>query len=243
MGRRKKKKPLKLNLRTETLHSIVAVVLIAVGLLVIVSLTGQGALLAGINNYLSAKLGAALLFLPFVFISSGMVMFRTKWMWSKPHVLLGTVLLMFGFMGTLKSGEIGANTFTNVSNLITPAGTYVVFGSLFFIGSLIITQLSIHEFVELLNKLKPAKKVTVPEQDSMVSDEEIKKAKGFSLPKLGFSLKKTAEKGFSINKGAVLEDVPETEAGGTAIVGKDGVPDEIKTKGKNKSAAPNFAER
>ena len=222
MGRKKKKKPLKLNLRTETLHSVVAVVLIAIGLLIIVSLTGQGNLLASINDYLTYKLGASLLFLPFVFISSGMVMFRTKWMWSKPHVLLGTVLLMFGFLGTAKSGEIGANTFTNVSNLITSAGTYVVFGSLFFIGGLIITQLSIHEFVELLHKIMPEKKAKQSHQDALISDEEIKKAKGFNLPKLGFSLKKTAEKGFSINKGAVLEEVPDTEASGTAIPAKDG---------------------
>lgn len=224
MGRRKKKKPLKLNLKTETIHSIVAIILIALGLLVIVSLSGQGALLSAINSFLTRKLGASLLFLPFVFISAGMVMFQTKWMWSKPHVLLGTVLLMFGFMGVTQSGEIGLETFTNVSRLITPAGTYVVFISLLCIGALIITQLSIHEFIELLHKLMPEKKLTTPDAaESDVSDADIKKAKGFQLPKLGFSLKKTSEKGFSINKGAALEDDPdeEKEAGGTAIVGDD----------------------
>lgn len=78
MGRKKKLKPLKLNLRTETIHSVVAVILIAAGILVIISLSGQGAILAFINDFLTLKLGASLLFLPFVFISSGMVMFRTK---------------------------------------------------------------------------------------------------------------------------------------------------------------------
>ncbi len=222
MGRKKKHKPLKLNLRPETIHSVVAVILIAIGLLVIVSLTGQGKILAGINNYLTGKLGASLLFLPFVFISSGMVMFQTKWMWSKPHVLLGTVLLMFGFMGFFKTGAIGQNTFQNVSQLISPAGSYVVFISLLSIGALIITQLSIHEFVELMNKFAPKKKEVLPDNGVVISEDEIKKAKGFQLPKLGFSLKKTAEKGFSINKGAEIPEDMAEGAVGTAIVAKQG---------------------
>ncbi|GIK84274.1 MAG: DNA translocase FtsK [Patescibacteria group bacterium] len=220
MGRKKKLRPLKLNIRTETIHSIVAVILISFGLLVIVSLSGQGAFLSAINNFLTAKLGASLLFLPFVFISSGMVMFRTKWLWSKPHVLLGTILLMFGFLGVFQTGEVGLKTFLNTSQLISPAGTYVVFFSLLCIGALIITQLSIHEIVELLNKLKIRKKEVGDKQEALISEDEIKKARGFKLPKLGFSLKKTAEKTFSINKGASIpEDHPE-HATGTAVSGE-----------------------
>ena len=218
MGRKKKFKPIKLNVRTETIHSIVAIILITMGLLVIVSLSGQGVILSTINNYLTLKLGASLLFLPFVFISSGMVMFRTKWFWSKPHVLLGTVLLMFGFMGLFRTGDIGFNTFENTAALITSAGAYVVFLSLFSIGALIITQLSIHEIVELLNKLKPQRKERDAGQEALISEDEIQKARGFQLPKLGFSLKKTAEKGFSINKGAgIPDDHLDKDGGVTAL--------------------------
>ncbi len=234
MGRKKKLKPLKLNVRTETIHSIVAVILISIGLLVIVSLSGQGAILFAINNFLTIKLGASLLFLPFVFISSGMVMFRTKWFWSKPHVLLGTILLMFGFLGLFRTGDIGQNTFINTSELITPAGTYVVFLSLFSIGALIITQLSIHEIVELLNKLKPQKKEKDPnQQEALISEDEIKKARGFKLPKLGFSLKKTAEKGFSINKGvAIPDDHLDKDGGATALAANAVKPDAITGDGQ-----------
>jgi DNA segregation ATPase FtsK/SpoIIIE, S-DNA-T family len=219
MGRKKKFKPIKLNLRPETIHSVVAVILISIGLLIIVSLSGQGVVLATINNLLTQKLGASLLFLPFVFISSGMVMFRTKWLWSKPNVLLGTVLLMFGFMGFFQTGEIGSNTFANTAQLITSTGTYVVFLSLFFIGLLILTQLSIHEIVDLMAKLKLNKK---PKDggDLPISDAEIKKAKGFHLPKLGFSLKKTPDKSFSINKGAHNSDEIADVSSDTALAGE-----------------------
>lgn len=218
MGR-KRSKQFKLKLRPETLHSIVAVILIMIGVLLIVSFTGQGALLAGINNFLTIKLGASLLFLPFVFISSGMVLFQTKWMWSKPNVLLGTILLMFGFMGFLKTGDIGSKTFANFSSLITPAGSYVFFVSLFAIGLLIITQLSIHEIVELLASLKPVKALQAKdsEQDS-VSNEDVKKARGFRLPNLGFSLRKTVASGFSINTGATQDIDTDKDDGDTAIV-------------------------
>ena len=220
MGRKKKLKPLKLNLRSETIHSVAAVVLITLGLLVIVSLSGQGVVLAAVNNLLTAKLGASLLFLPFVFISSGLVLFRTKWLWSKPHVLLGTVLLMFGFMGSFKTGEIGMSTFSNVAALITPAGTYVVFLSLFSIGILIITQLSISEFLEFLHRLKPWQPKPVQDQEALISEDEIKKARGFQLPKLGFSLRKNVDKGFSINKGAQMPEDQADTTSATALAGE-----------------------
>lgn len=224
MGRKKKFKPLKLNIRTETIHSVVAVILISLGLLVIVSLSGQGKILATINNFLTLKLGASLLFLPFVFISSGMVMFRTKWLWSKPHVLLGTVLLMLGFLGVFRTGAVGENTFANTAQLVSPAGSYVIFFSILCIGALIITQLSIHEIVELIHKLKPQKREVGVQPEALISEDEIKKARGFQLPKLGFSLKKTAEKTFSINKGVAIPEDHSEQATGTAVAGMPVMP-------------------
>ena len=222
MGRRRKKKPLKLKLRTETIHSVVAVILITLGLLVVISLTGQGALLTSINSYLSNKFGMSLFFLPFVFISSGMVMFRTKWMWSKPHVLLGTLFIMSGWLGFFKTGEIGAETFLNISNLITPMGTYVIFFSLIMIGALIITQMSVHEIVEFLSKFKVKEKSKAKKnQDSLFNEASIKKAKGFKLPKLGLGSNKNKSKSFSINKDSADAGIsPENEHGGTALDGK-----------------------
>ncbi len=115
MGRRKKK-PLSLDIPTETLFSIVAVILILLGILVIVSFSGQGMILSMLNQYLAQYFGISMLFFPFVFISAGLVMFRTKWAWSKPHVLLGTLFLMVGTMGVSKAGSVGTQTFLNVAS-------------------------------------------------------------------------------------------------------------------------------
>lgn len=227
MGRRKKSK-LKLKLRPETVHSIVALILIMLGLLVVISFTGQGAILAKVNALLQAELGTAMLFLPFVFVSAGMVMFKTKWMWSKPHVLLGTILMFLGTLGGLKSGDIGLKTFANVANLLSAPGSYVVFVTIFAIGLLIISQTSIADFVELFGKIKgKSDKSTGLQPATSASDEEIAKSRGFSLPKLSFGRKKPADL-FADNSGDdAVDDVDDLlkEGGvGTAVVSPHGQP-------------------
>lgn len=183
MGRRKK--PLKLQLRKETIHSIVAVVLITFGILVMVSFTGQGMILSAINAQLAYYFGLSMLFFPFVFISAGLVMFQTKWAWSKPHVLLGTIFLMLGVMGGAQAGEVGRQVFANLANLISVAGSYSVFISFIVVGALIMTQMSMQEVMELIEKWKgkPAIKPNGREE-AVVGEKEIAKAKGFQIPKL-----------------------------------------------------------
>lgn len=152
MGRRKKKKPIKLKIETETLHSIAAVLLMLLGVLIMISFSGQGLVLQQVNSFLSQKLGLAMLFLPFVFISSGLIMLQTKRAWSEPNVLLGTLILMLATMIGFRLGEIGQQTFYNVSRLISPAGTYVVAGGMMIVSVLVIMQSSLLDLIEEFKK-------------------------------------------------------------------------------------------
>jgi S-DNA-T family DNA segregation ATPase FtsK/SpoIIIE len=203
----RKKKPLKLKIRPETVQSIVAVILIMLGVLVMVSFSGQGMVLAAINDYLITMFGVSMLFFPFVFIAAGLVMFQTKWAWSKPHVLLGTLFLMAGTLGMLQTGRVGEDTFSNVARLVSPAGSYVIFITFFIIGVLIMLQLSINEILELLAKLKPAPRPALAKDEDAepaFDEKEIKQARGFQIPKLNlFGKKKTeGEEGFKVNDNA-----------------------------------------
>lgn len=225
MGRRKKRKLPKLKLRQETIYSIVAVLLIVMGILVMVSFTGQGQILLVLNGFLVEKIGLGTLFLPFVFISSGLVMFQTKWAWSKPHVLLGTLFLMSGVVGVTKSGSIGQQTFDNLATLISGAGSYVVFLAFIISGALIISQFSVGEFLELISGLfAPKAKDTASKQQDM--EEEIEKAKGFKIPKLSLGLPGKKEKEFKVNENKYEEEIP-TDKGGTAIVQSKSKPVEV----------------
>lgn len=210
MGRRKKRPPLKLQMRAETVQSIAAIVLILLGLLVIISFSGQGVVLQRINDFLQENLGLATLVIPFVSISAGMVLFRTKWMWSKPHVLLGTIFIFFGVLGLFHTGDVGTQTFTNLAELVTPAGSYVIFISILVTGALIISQLSIAEVAEFLAKLRSQSETAVPDS------EDVGKKKVFGLPKLSLPFgKKEVTDPFQINEGAnLLSD----ESMGTAVV-------------------------
>src|SRR3989344_9359454 len=134
----RRRKPLKIKLKSDTLYSVIAVMMFMLGLLVMVSFTGQGMVLVAINAYLIKKIGLGALFLPFVFISSGLVMTRTNWTWSKPNVLLGTLLMMMGTVGAAQTGEVGQATFVNLAKLVAPVGSYIVFGSLVVMGAIII---------------------------------------------------------------------------------------------------------
>jgi S-DNA-T family DNA segregation ATPase FtsK/SpoIIIE len=216
MPRRKKKSPLKLTIKNETLFSIAALILIVLGILVMVSFTGKGMILQLMNSVLVENFGVATLFLPFVFISSGLVMFQTKWAWSKPHVLLGTVLVMAGVMGVLQAGSIGETTFTNLAALISPYGSFFVFSAFIAAGAFIMTQLSFGEILEFLAGLfpKPVYRPAEPEPE-----EEPVKASGFNMPKLSFGFGKKQDQGFSVNDPSLKQkDAPKQDAGdGTAI--------------------------
>lgn len=211
MGRKRRRSPLKLNVKTETLYSIIAVLLIVVGVLVILSFTGQGAALAALNAWLVQYFGLSTLFLPFVFISSGLVMFQTKWAWSRPHVLLGTLLMMFGSMGLLQTGKVGDQTFTNLSSLVTAAGSVAIFSGVLVSGLLILSQLS---FAEILEWFAKKKEKPVTEETEDIDDAE---GKGFRLPKLSLPFAKQTADAFSINKGQSPSDLAEGEVEGTAV--------------------------
>lgn len=213
MGRRKKHLPLKLHVKPETLYSLVAILLISCGLLVIVSFTGQGMILSMLNAWLIQYFGLATLFLPFIFVSSGLVMFQTKWAWSKPHVLLGALLITFGVMGLLQSGSIGRQTFDNLSKLVTPAGSVVIFTSILLGGILILSQLSFPEILEWATKEREKPELE-DEGNGVVEGEP---AKSFWMPKLSIPfMKKKGE--FDINQGQAEEPAEVDDPSTTAVV-------------------------
>jgi len=199
------------------------------GVLVVISFSGQGEFLQLLNSYLMEKIGIGMLFLPFVFISSGLVMLRTQFAWSKPHILLGTLLLMFGTMGMAKAGSVGLSFFTNFALLLSPMGSYVVFGTLMVIGFLIISQLSLHELAQSISAALKKRAAAKAEKEAEAASSgfdpaELSQAKGFAIPKLSLPFGSKGAKGgagdagFTVNDHAGrFDDVPEQE--GPAVPG------------------------
>ncbi len=191
---RSKRNQLKITIPPETLNSVVAVVLMLFGVMIMVSFSGQGLLLQKVNSFFITKLGLAMLVLPFVFISAGLAMLRAKWSWSKPHVLLGTLLIMLSILGMGKTGEVGKSLFTNLAVLLTPVGTFILFLATGLIGFLVMTHWSIAEIVKFLAKKKTDKEAVKEANDLFSTDK-----KGFNLPRL--PLGNLGKKSFEINDG------------------------------------------
>lgn len=195
MPRKKKKSPLKLIMRKETVLSLAAITLIIFGILIMVSFSGKGVILSTINHYFTQNFGFSMLFLPFVCISAGLVLFQTNHPWTKPHILLGAILLMIGVMGLGQSGDIGANFFQNLSVLVTNYGAVAIFLGLAVAGVFVMLQLSAGEVLEFFGNLLPKAKYQ-PITDNAPTGEQDKA--GLHMPKLSLGFNKAKETGFHI---------------------------------------------
>lgn len=224
MPRRKKRKPIKLKIKQGTIYTILGLFFIIIGVLIMISFTGQGALLSAINTFMAEKLGISMLFIPFLCFAAGLLMFDVKWPFTKPHVLLGGLLITFGSMGLLRSGTVGAETFKNLASLVTPYGAIPVFIGLIVSGLLIMVQMSFSEIVALIKSIIPEPKPKPikeeePDQASLF-DEPVDEAppitKGFAIPKLALPFGKRADgESFEVHENEI--EAPE-ESANTAVL-------------------------
>ncbi len=210
MGRRRKNKPIKLKIEADTGHSIVAVFFMLLALLIIVSFTGQGVVLQRINGFLSDKLGLAMLFLPLVSFSCGLVMLRAKWRWAKPNVLLGLLVMMAAFSVAFRTGEIGAQTFVNLERLLSPIGTYITTGGLIIVGLLITLQSSLVDLIDNCQKI-----IEQIKENQLIAKVEKQKRKLSFAPKISLGKK---EKSLKMSSSAKLQEKIGDDQTGTAVV-------------------------
>ncbi len=181
--KRRSRKP-KLHLSGATIQSVLAVIFIAVGLLIMVSLTGQGKLLNAVYQSLSRAFGASYFFLPFLFIAAGLMFVNIKANFTKPNVLLGTSFTFVGFMGAFHTGYLGESTYQNVANLLADAGAYILFIALMISGLFILAQMSWADLVDLMSLLKPKAKSRLSTKDKDRSAQDFEKKSLFHLPRL-----------------------------------------------------------
>jgi len=161
-GRRSK--PFKVNLKKDTLNSIFAVLIIALGGLLIISFSRQGPILTRIFILGSSFLGWTYILLPFLFISGGLMLTKVSWSLARPNVFLGTLIAILSLSGLTKAGQIGAQLFLSISSLITTAGSILFYLTGAIIGGIVLFETSLEDislffqaFVQ--NSLKTYRKI------------------------------------------------------------------------------------
>jgi len=172
--RGRRKKPFKLKLKRESLYTIASVLLLSVGGLIILSFSQQGKLLRYIYFLCSRLFGFGALFLPFLFISAGLMLTKLRWKICRPHVFIGSLLLFLSFIGLLQTGQLGKEIFQNIAVLITSLGAFLILLGCGFIGFVVLFETSFEDVFLFLARvfsqtkmvalgvLKPFKKKPFP---------------------------------------------------------------------------------
>lgn len=152
----------KLKLKKKTVYTIFALGQIAGGALLFLSFVGSGSSFEYINVAIRQYFGPMSFFLPFVLILFGFLFFKLKFVLSRPNVAFG-FLILFGSAVTLfRSGYVGKMLFANVSDVITPLGTFLVFLTGIFIGLVVLFDTSVDELVKGIGAMKGASGKLLP---------------------------------------------------------------------------------
>ena len=149
MARKKgrRSKPYKLNLKKDTVNSIMAVLIMGIGGLIAISFSQQGVFLTKVNEIGRGLLGWPLLFVPFIFIVGGLLLTHVKLAIASAHVLLGSVVTMISLSGLTGSGSIGSGIRESIVSLISTPGAILFFVVGTAIGLFILFETSIEDLV------------------------------------------------------------------------------------------------
>jgi len=162
MARKKgrRNKPFKVNIKKDTMNSILAVLVIGIGGLIVVSFSQQGIFLSKVYGTGSDLLGWTFMLLPFIFVVGGLMLTSAKLTIASPHVVLGSVIALVSLTGLTHSGIIGEQVFLSIAALISTAGGYLFYFVGTVIGIFILFETSIEDllvfFQDLSGKLRSA---------------------------------------------------------------------------------------
>lgn len=136
MSKRRKgwfKRRLRFNLKTESVFSIVYILLFFLAFLIILSFTRQGFFLFNLNLFLINLFGWGVVFLVFFLVLGGLMLTKFNVPWNQVSVIAGGILMSVSLMGITRSGVVGGEIFNQIAFLLTPIGSYVIL----FCGSLV----------------------------------------------------------------------------------------------------------
>lgn len=152
MARKKgrRSKPYKLNLKKDTMNSVLAVVLMGLGGLIAISFSQQGDILTKVNQLGQQFFGWPLLFLPFIFIVGGLIITQAKLTIASTHVLLGSVITMISLSGLFGTGSLGLGIRDSVVSLISMPGAILFYLVGTIIGLFILFETSIEDILVLV---------------------------------------------------------------------------------------------
>lgn len=157
MSRKKKKhgkvgrprKGLGLKLSRNTIVSILQVGFFVLSGLVIISFSRQGQILVYLNDFLVEYFSWTTVFLPFIFLTLGLLFSRFKTPLNQPNVIIGFMLFFISVMSLTRAGLLGKSAWEGVASLITGVGAFIVLLGTSFVGLIILFNTSLDQVLSL----------------------------------------------------------------------------------------------
>lgn len=145
--RAKSKRAFKLKLKKATVYSIVQIVFFSLAALVVISFARQGLILRKMNDFLTGLFSWTTIFLPFIFLTFGLLVSKFKTPLSQPNVVIGILLFFISIMTVSRAGSIGGSAWDGIAALITPAGSFVVLVGTSVVGLIILFNTSLDQII------------------------------------------------------------------------------------------------
>jgi S-DNA-T family DNA segregation ATPase FtsK/SpoIIIE len=148
--RLKSKKAFRIKLKPQTVYSIAQVTFFSLAGLIIISFSRQGSVLVKLNDLLLSQLSWTTIFLPFIFLTFGLIISKLRIPLSQPNVLVGILLFYVSILTLTRAGQIGKAAWDGVAILITGAGAFIVLLGTSIVGLIILFNTSIDQVVTTL---------------------------------------------------------------------------------------------
>jgi S-DNA-T family DNA segregation ATPase FtsK/SpoIIIE len=145
--RLKDKRAFKFKLKPATAFSIVQITFFSLAALIIISFARQGLILIRLNDLLLNYFSWATIFLPFIFLSFGLLVSKFKTPLGQPNVIIGFLLFFVSILTLFRAGLLGLIAWEGVSALITGVGAGIVLFGTSVVGLIILFNTSIDQVI------------------------------------------------------------------------------------------------
>ncbi|MFH1289645.1 MAG: DNA translocase FtsK [Patescibacteria group bacterium] len=146
-SRGRRKKPFKVKFKKETVYTFSSVALFVIAAIIMFSFSQQGTLLKRLFLILSHYFGWGIILLPFLFVSSGLMLARLRWSVTQPNVFAGFLIFSGALVSITKAGLLGQEIWRSLVFLISGPGAFFVLAGFCFIGFVIAFNTSLEEII------------------------------------------------------------------------------------------------
>lgn len=160
MARRRRKKTFKktklgfsLNLKKDTIGSIVFILLLALTVLMVFSFLSQGAVPIVVHQFLKTYFGLGAIMVPFLTLLFAFNFYKAPTPFKQPTIVLGFFIMFVSFLSIFNQGSTGKFLWDRMEFLFTKIPALFIFFFFFLIGFIVFFDTSISQVIKEIQKI------------------------------------------------------------------------------------------